>query len=348
LLGTSNHRFNRMRTQLAFLLIPLGLSLQAQTPMTLQQCLVQALAKNPDIRNATLDADLADKAHDQAYWSFLPNLNGAATHGYNWGKTIDQYTNTFATDRVRTNNFYLSSDVMLFQGLRKQNTLKQTDLDEQAAGKALEAMRNDVSTSVVRAYLDLLGLQEQVRAAEIQANASKDQQANTQALYDAGRVARADLLDMEAQLAQDQYTVEDLKIQAEKAKLSLAQLMFLGTDELGSFEVVAPSIGDLAITEPTATVQEVLAKVVASNPAYAQADLSMQSADRGIAIARANALPSLSFNASLGTGYSGRNYEPVGPQLLNGYYEIGTTQGGEAVYAPIYGQATQVSPSPNN
>jgi outer membrane protein len=32
----------------------------------------------------------------------------------------------------------------------------------------------------------------------------------------------------------------------------------------------------------------------------------------------------------------------VGPQLLNGYYEIGTTQGGEAVYAPIYGQATQV------
>lgn len=340
--GTSNHRFNRMRTQLAFLLIPLGLSVQAQTPMTLQQCLVQALAKNPDIRNATLDADLADKAHDQAYWSFLPNLNGAATHGYNWGKTIDQYTNTFATDRVRTNNFYLSSDVMLFQGLRKQNTLKQTDLDEQAAGKALEAMRNDVSTSVVRAYLDLLGLQEQVRAAEIQANASKDQQANTQALYDAGRVARADLLDMEAQLAQDQYTVEDLKIQAEKAKLSLAQLMFLGTDELGSFEVVAPSIGDLAITEPTATVQEVLAKVVASNPAYAQADLSMQSADRGIAIARANALPSLSFNASLGTGYSGRNYEPVGPQLLNGYYEIGTTQGGEAVYAPIYGQATQV------
>lgn len=331
-----------MRTQLAFLLIPLGLSVQAQTPMTLQQCLVQALAKNPDIRNATLDADLADKAHDQAYWSFLPNLNGAATHGYNWGKTIDQYTNTFATDRVRTNNFYLSSDVMLFQGLRKQNTLKQTDLDEQAAGKALEAMRNDVSTSVVRAYLDLLGLQEQVRAAEIQANASKDQQANTQALYDAGRVARADLLDMEAQLAQDQYTVEDLKIQAEKAKLSLAQLMFLGTDELGSFEVVAPSIGDLAITEPTATVQEVLAKVVASNPAYAQADLSMQSADRGIAIARANALPSLSFNASLGTGYSGRNYEPVGPQLLNGYYEIGTTQGGEAVYAPIYGQATQV------
>ncbi len=342
MLGTSNHRFNRMRTQLAFLLIPLGLSVQAQTPMTLQQCLVQALAKNPDIRNATLDADLADKAHDQAYWSFLPNLNGAATHGYNWGKTIDQYTNTFATDRVRTNNFYLSSDVMLFQGLRKQNTLKQTDLDEQAAGKALEAMRNDVSTSVVRAYLDLLGLQEQVRAAEIQANASKDQQANTQALYDAGRVARADLLDMEAQLAQDQYTVEDLKIQAEKAKLSLAQLMFLGTDELGSFEVVAPSIGDLAITEPTATVQEVLTKVVASNPAYAQADLSMQSADRGIAIARANALPSLSFNASLGTGYSGRNYEPVGPQLLNGYYEIGTTQGGEAVYAPIYGQATQV------
>lgn len=342
LFGTTEQPFIRMRTVLASLLLFSFAAARSQAPMTLEQCLAKAQERNLDVRNAALDADLADKAHDQAYWSFLPNLNGAATHGYNWGKTIDQYTNTFATDRVRTNNFYLSSDVLLFQGLRKQNTLKQADLDEKAAGKALEAMRNDVSTAVVRAFLDLLGLQEQVRAAEVQAAATKGQEAVTQALYDGGRVARADLLDMQAQLAQEEYTVEDLKIQADKAKLTLAQLMLLEPGELDSFKVAAPPIGDLAITEPSATVDEVLAKVVASNPAYAQAGLAVQSADRGVAIARAAALPSLSFNASLGTGYSGRNYEFTGSPVLNGYTEIGATQGGEPVFAPIYSQQSQV------
>ena len=88
--------------------------LSAQATITLEQCLARAEERNLALRDAALDADLAGQAHEQAYWSFLPNLNGAVTHGYNWGKTIDQYTNTFATDRVRTNNLYLSSDVTLF------------------------------------------------------------------------------------------------------------------------------------------------------------------------------------------------------------------------------------------
>ncbi|HRN36818.1 MAG TPA: TolC family protein, partial [Flavobacteriales bacterium] len=201
-----------MRPALLFLSTTLAVAAAGQQPWSLEQCLQRAQERNLDLRNAGLEADLADRAHEQAYWSFLPNLNGAATHGYNWGKTIDQYTNTFATDRVRTNNFYLSSDVALFQGLRKQHTLKQTALDQHAAEKGLEAARNDVSIAVVRAFLDLAGLNEQVVAAETQAQATKDQETTTQALYEAGRLARADLLDIQAQLAQDHYTVENLEI----------------------------------------------------------------------------------------------------------------------------------------
>ena len=86
------------------------LGASAQQKWTLQQCVQRAEEKNLTLRDAQLEAELADKAHDQAYWSFLPNLNAGATHGYNWGKTIDRYTNTFAEERVRTNNFYLSSE----------------------------------------------------------------------------------------------------------------------------------------------------------------------------------------------------------------------------------------------
>lgn len=331
-----------MRSVILSVILLMATGMAAQQPWTLQQCLERARERNLDVRNAMLDAELADQAHEQAYWSFLPNLNGAATHGYNWGKTIDLYTNTFATDRVRTNNFYLSSDVLLFQGGRKHNELKQAALNEQAADKALDAMRDDISTAVVRAYLDLVGMQEQVRAAEIQANATREQSATTQALFDAGRVARGELLDMQAQLAQEEYNVENLRIQAEKAKLTLAQLMFLETAEMAGFNVAIPSIGELAITEPTASVQEVMAKVVATNPAYAAAELNALSADRGVSIARSGLLPRLSFNASLGTGYSGRNFEAIGDPVPNGSILIGATGAGEPVYAPSFSQDTRV------
>ena len=140
-----------MRINFLLLSITMALVAVGQQPWTLDQCMQRAQERNLDLRNATLDVDLASNAHEQAYWSFLPNLNGAATHGYNWGKTIDQYTNTFATDRVRTNNLYLNSDVMLFQSGRKHQVLKRSARDEQAAEKGLESLRNDISTAGVRA-----------------------------------------------------------------------------------------------------------------------------------------------------------------------------------------------------
>lgn len=318
------------------------MALPAQETWTLEQCVKRAQERNLEVRNAALDADLADKVHEQAYWSFLPNLNGAATHGYNWGKTIDQYTNTFATDRVRTNNLYLNSDVTLFQGGRKQQELKQTALDEQAAGKGLEAARNNVSTAVVRAYLDLLGLLEQQQAAEAQASATRQQSTMTEALVGAGRLAQADLMDIRSQLAQEEYDAVNLGIQAEQSRLTLVQLLQLDAQEVQSFRISAPVIGTLAPVEPTATEAEVLEKVIASNPAWAQAVLRSQSAERGIAVAGASALPSLSFNASLGTGYSGRNFETVGLPVQDGSVLIGTTADDVPVFAPSFSQATQV------
>lgn len=323
-------------------LIISSMAIHGQQPLSLEQCIKRAQERNLDIRNAALDADLADKAHDQAYWSFLPNLNSAATHGYNWGKTIDQYTNTFATDRVRTNNIYLSSDVTLFQSGRKHKELKRSALDEQAANKALEALRNDISTSVARAFLDLLGMREQIAAAKGQAAATAAQVTLTRQLFDAGRVAKGELLDIQAQLAQDQYTVEDLSIQGEKARLALAQLMQLSPQEERTLDIAAPSMAEASFTEPSATEEGVMEKVLASNPAYKQAELRMLSSDLAIGIARSAALPALSFNASLGTGYSGRNLEAVGAPQLNGSVLIGTTDSGEPVYAPNYDQDTRV------
>lgn len=314
----------------------------AQAPLTLEQCLAKAQSANLNVRDAMLNAELADEASDQSRWNLLPTLNGAATHGYNWGKTIDQYTNTFASSRVRTNNLYLSSDVVLFQGGALRQRIKQADVNRKAAGSALQAARDNVAVAVVRAFLDLVGTREQVAAAAEQAAATRAQVQVTGEMVQAGRVARADLLEVQAQAAQEEYNLENLRTQAESAKITLAQLMQLEPAEVEAFDIVAPGTGTMEPTAPTATVEEVLPKVLATNPFYQRAAFARESARHGTRIAKATGYPLLALGGTLGTGYSGRNLEAVGQPKPDGSILIGATSSGEPVFAPNFSQSTRV------
>lgn len=316
---------------------------QAQQAWTLEQCLQRAEQQNLALRGDQLDADLAAKASDQSRWALLPDLNAGATHGYNWGKAVDRYTNTFATDRVRTNNLWLGSNWTLFQGLRLQNERVKAGIDADAAIKGLEASRNTIRKDVVSRFLNVLSLRERIKAADAQAASTREQVEVMQALVDAGRVARAQRLDLDAQLAQEELNGVDLRNQHDLALLQLGQALFLTPQEQASFDISAPPLASLAIAEPVQRVEEIMPAVIAADPAYAQADLNVRSAEKQVDIARSGSIPSLSFNASVGTGYSGLNQTPVGqPTVID--VPIGSTTGGEVVYAQDYLYDTEVTP----
>ena len=333
-----------MRIATFFIPLLLGTGAMAQQAWTLQQCIARADERNLAVLNAALDAELAGENQERTYWDLLPDLNGAATHGYNYGRVIDRFTNTFATDRVRTNNFFLSSQVDLFRGFSKQNTIKQAGFDAEAAMKGIEAARNDVRVSVVQSFLNVLGLRERIAAAEAQAANTREQIERTRALVEAGRIARAEQLTLEAQLAQEEFNVTDVQNQHDQQLLVLARTMQLEANEMAQFDIVAPAISDLEVVAPTASQQQVLENVLRSHPAYAQAELQERSAEKSVAIAQAGRIPSLTLNGSLGTGYSGRDIRTVGEPIIGDPVVVGATASGEAVLAPNISFNTELTP----
>ena len=318
--------------------------MHAQQAWTLQECVQRAEERNLAILNARLDMDIAGKNQTRAKWNLLPDLNGGATHGYNYGRVIDRFTNTFATDEVRTNNFYLSSNVDLFQGFSKQNSIKQAGIDIEAATKGMEASMNDVRLTVVQAFLDVLGLRERISAAETQVENTKLQISRTDALVEGGRVARAELLTLQSQLAQEEYTATDLHSQHDQRLFALGRDMQLEPAELRTFDIVAPTLNDADIVAPALSTDQILDNVIRTNPAYAQAELQVKSAEKSVAIAKAGIIPSLSFNGSLGSGFSGRNVQQVGDVVVNDPVPIGATASGETVFAPDYSINTALVP----
>jgi outer membrane protein len=336
-----------MRPALFTVVLLLPILTYAQQRLTLEQCLTRAEERNLMVINAMLDEEMARTAREQARWDLAPDLNGFASHSYNFGRVVDRFTNTFANDRVRSNNFFLSANLTLFEGGRRMNQLRRTDLDLETAEQARAAMLNDVRLEVTQAFLDVLGLRERIKAAEAQVATTQEQLRFTEALVEAGRLPRAELLTLRAQLAQEEFTLTDARNQHDQRLLALGRAMQMELAELATFDVQAPAITALRITEPTATAEEVLENVLRANPAYQQVRLAMESADRGIAIARSGHLPSLSLGASIGTGFSGLNKRIVGDPILGAPTPIGFTAGGETVFAPNISYNTELTPFRN-
>ncbi|MBV6403878.1 MAG: TolC family protein [Flavobacteriales bacterium] len=326
---------------LLLLIAPLA---HAQTAWTLAQCVQRAEERNLTLRSAGLDTELADRTREQSFWSFFPDLNGGATHGYNYGRVIDRFTNTFATDRVRTNNFYLSSDLTVFNGLRLHNERRRAGLDLEAAREGGNAVRNDVRATVARQFVEVLSAEERIRAGEAQLASATAQVERMQTLVEAGRNALSELINLRSQQAQQEYALVDLRNRRDQSLLLLAQTLQLTAEELSTFTIAAPALAAMNIAEPTADVEHVLTTVLAQDPLYKQAELRAASADRGVAIARSGSYPVISFNASAGTGYSGRNLESIGDPIVGPPLQIGYTAGNEAVYAPNVDYETRVRP----
>ena len=92
------------------MLIMSASQVKAQTLWSLEDCINYAFDHNLDIKKQVLLVE-SNKANVlQTKLNTLPSINAGASTVNNWGRTIDQYTNTFATNRVRSDNLYIALD----------------------------------------------------------------------------------------------------------------------------------------------------------------------------------------------------------------------------------------------
>ena len=147
----------------------------AQKPWSLKKCIEYALENNIQIKQNLLNTELSKDNLLLSKAGSLPNLNGIATHNYNFGRTIDPFTNQFATNQVQSNSFGLSSSVTLFNGFQNLNTIRQNQFNYIASKYDVDKMRNDISLAIANAYLQILFSEELVNISSNQVNITKQQ-----------------------------------------------------------------------------------------------------------------------------------------------------------------------------
>ena len=192
--------------------------------------------------------------------NLLPSFNGYASHAYNWGQRIDPYTNDFASQRVRSNDFGLQSSINLFSGLQQVNAIKQSILNVKSAQFDADYYKDQIAISVATQYLQTLYYLEYVNIAQNQLDITHQQVDRTRKLVEAGTLAKGDLLTIEAQMASEELILVEAQNNLSLSYLTLSQLLELPTVQ--GFTIERPEIG--LISKPDLTTPEQIFGVAVS------------------------------------------------------------------------------------
>ena len=322
-----------MRNVLLVFVLVLSVNSLAQDVWDIEKCINYAVDNNLQMKQMQIGVAASEFNKKQATLDLLPTLNAGASHGYNFGQTIDPFTNEFATERIRNNNFFLGTQITLFNGLTKYNNMKKADVDLSLASKNLEVAQNDIVLQVASNYLNVLLSYELVEVAENQVSISQKQVDRMQKLVDAGQVAIGNLYEIESLMATEQLNLVTQENNLELAKLALIQILQIPPEEAENFEIVVPNFENLKAELPRLSVAEVYLQSLQAMPDIEAAELGLQSTEYDLKIAKGNLMPSLSLSGSLGTGYSGNALIGVGDEIEI-QQEVGEVLGtGESVVA---------------
>ena len=306
----------------------------SQNSWSLEQCIDYALENNLQVKKASLSTKLSKANLLQSKLNALPNLNGFANNAYNFGQTIDPFTNDFARGRVQSTSFSLQSTVILFQGLRTLNTIKQNEWELKASNADFERAKNELTLSILSAYLTVLFNNEIITVNQEKLKLSQQQLQQTQKLVDAGALPNGNLLDSKSQMANAELALVNAQNQYNLSTLNLSQLLNLRTSE--KLLVDSPQENNTPDNSIDSNLKDkIINEALNNQPAIKQAEYKLRSAEKSLAIAKGLMSPTLSLSGSYGTGFSGNNKEVVNTEL-NGIDTIGITNKGDLVLIPTF------------
>lgn len=334
---------NRIKSIFFVIAVSLPTLLFAQNGTTnkawsLNDCIDYALTQNVSVRQSILTNASNELNKNQAEANKLPSLSASARQNFSWSKSEDLLTGDSDFSGNNNTSYGLNSSVTLYNAQRLNNLIKQAELDMQSGIYDSEAIKESISLSILNAFLQVVFLDENVKNAQNQLDATTEQLNLSEARLQSGIISRSDYLQVKSQLANEKLSLANAQSNFAISKVSLMQLMELPVDE--NFEVLRPNLEELTNENLTPIASDVYATALAIKPQIKSAEYQKESAALNEKIVAAGFYPTISADAGLSTGYSSYNTANYFGQLGDQF----TPSVGVSVSIPIF-QKKQIKTS---
>lgn len=322
---------------LFFLLITINVNAQEGDEWPLEKCINYAIQNSLQVRQATLNQGQAQLTKKQAIWAQTPNISAGYRNGVNLGNSVNPTNNELVTVPNLNSGLSLNLNGVIFQGLQIRNTIKQSKVDLEAAGKDVEQAKNDVALSVAQAYLSILLGEESKGVFNEQAKVTKAQYDQTIKLIAGGVLAENSKYDLEAQMARDEENIVIAQNNIDLAYVNLKVLMNVDVAKKISIQVV----GDLEVDETLeeSNLEDVYDEAILNQPNILASKLREKSAQLGVSIAKGGLWPTVSYYAGFGSNFSTAYKNPLTGEVIPYFQQLGITASANAginISVPIF------------
>lgn len=292
---------------------------------TLQDCLDYALEHNIQVKRSKVSQLSGEEDLQQTKAQLFPSLSAGISQNY---------TNYPSSD-VETNNLYsgsynVSAGLSLFDGGRRLNSIRQSEIQQQVNELAVQQSENDIRIAIVQGYMQVLYAMESVRINENTVEVSEAQLNRGRQLQQAGSISLVDVSQLESQYSTDKYRLVMAQTSLDNYLLQLKQLLEL--DVMDEIQIELPELDADAIMALLPAKETIYNTSLTVMPEVKSSELNLDIAALEIKKARAGYLPSLSLNAGISSGHTSGTGNRFGNQMKNRFNEnIGLT-----VSIPIY------------
>ena len=283
---------------------------------SLDDCMKYAVEHATEVKREVVNARQRKQDYLHAVEGFLPTVSGGVQGQYAWGRNIDPETNTYNNVTTFNNYYQLYAELNVFDGFATINALKQAKLSRDYSATAMQKIQDDRAIDVMQKYVDAAYAEASIQIASEKLNESKRMLAKMKRLYELGEKGRPDVVQMESQVAEDEYNLTHQENVAKQSLLALKSAMNFPVDE--ELKIQIDEVSKIQIAEERNLKLKTENEVVPESgvnyetvyqgfqnisPDLKSAEYEVERARYDYKIAKGRLLPSLSLGGGISTNY---------------------------------------------
>ncbi len=305
---------------------------------TLQDCISYALANNITLQKNRVSKYSAIEDYKQSKAALLPSLSASTSQNISYNPWPEQGSYTVQGSKVQTNvdKFYyngsygINANWTVWNGNQNHNQITLNKLSVEKAALDSAQTANSLQEQIAQLFVQILYSKEAVKVNESTLETSKKTEERGKEFCKVGSLSKADLAQLTAQRAQDEYSVVQAQSSLADYKRQLKQLLQITDQE--EFDVSADEPTDAMATTAIPSVTTVYDSAIQYRPEIQNALLGIKSSDVQIKLAKGQRMPTVGISASVSTNTTSMNSNAWAKQLKNNL--IGGV--GFTVSVPIY------------
>ena len=267
---------------------------------SLDDCMKYAVKHATEVKREVVNVRQRKQDYQHAVAGFLPTVSGGVQGQYAWGRNIDPETNTYNNVTTFNNYYQLYAELNVFDGFATINAFKLARLSRDYSTTAMQRTQDNIAIDVMQKYVDAAYAEASIQIASEKLNESKRMLAKMKRLYELGEKGRPDVVQMESQVAEDEYNLTHQENVAKQSLLALKSAMNFPVDEELKLELKS---GYKEVSESGVNYEIVYQGFQHISPDLKSAEYEVERARYDYKIAKGRLLPSLSLGGGISTNY---------------------------------------------